>query len=66
MSCDICGKTDRDLQPLLDSYKTPEITHVCSECLSIVNKHNSKLIGVALNIKRTWLKRFMENLRGKR
>ena len=62
MSCDICGAKGKQLTPLLDQYKSAEIQDVCPECEKILNDHNSKLLTAAMNIKRNWMRRFIDRL----
>jgi len=59
MACDICGKTGTRLADLLDAYKTPDIQQICPDCETIVNRKNSKLLTMVLNIKTDLLKRFI-------
>jgi hypothetical protein len=59
MACDICGKTGCNLESLLDIYKTKDIQQICGDCSGIVNRKNSNLLSMVLNIKNDLLKRFI-------
>lgn len=59
MACDICGKNGTQLVDLLGQYQTDDIKAICPECESIVNKKNSSLLSMVLNIKQVLLKRFL-------
>ena len=63
MACDICGRKGTSLVDLLDCYKTKDIQQLCPDCEKVVNGHASKLTSVVANIKVSWLRRFMENMR---
>ena len=60
MACDICGRTGTNLVALLDAYQTDDIKAICYGCERIVNRKNSKLLSMVLNIKSDLMKRFMQ------
>ena len=64
MACDICGKKGTPLVDLLDAYKTSDIQQICHDCETIVNRKNSKLLSMVLNIKTELMKRFMREKKG--
>lgn len=38
-TCDICGKEDTWIEPLVSEYATEEVKGVCSDCLRTLNSH---------------------------
>jgi hypothetical protein len=60
--CDICGN-EGPLIDLRSEYQTRDIKQLCSVCEKEVNAQNSKLLEVAMNLKQSWLKRWMTNRR---
>jgi len=63
MACDICGVKGRELIPLLDSYRTPEIQDVCPACEKIINNKLKKVQHATAMITFSLMKRFMHVLR---
>ena len=66
MACDICGKTGTGLESLNDQFQTDDIKEICPRCARDVNDHLWKIRALTSNILRIWLKRFMEERKGKR
>ena len=65
--CDICGaEKEPFVQPLRKEYQTKDIKNICEKCLKEVDAQNDKLLTQVLKMKKSWIKRFMTNLKASR
>lgn len=64
-TCDICGKEDMWIEPLVCEYTTEEVKGVCGECMRTLNKHLDDIRRLQRKILFTWMKRFIEALKDK-
>ena len=65
MGCDICGKSEQQLQSLYAQYQTKDIKDMCSECTIKVNDHLWKLRSMSNKMNSNFLKEFIKNLNRK-
>lgn len=63
MACDICGKATTELESLKPEYQADDIKSVCPACLKVVNHQHSKLLGVVLKMRDSWLREWMRNMK---
>jgi protein-arginine kinase activator protein McsA len=65
MACDICGKSEMNLQQLHKEYQTEEIKDICHDCSKKVNDHLWTLRLWASKMNEGFLKQWMMNMRRK-
>lgn len=65
MACDICGKSEMNLQQLNEEYQSKEIKDICSQCSKQVNDHLWNLRLWSSKMNESFLKQWMMNMRRK-
>ena len=65
MACDICGKSEMNLQHLNKEYQDDKIKDLCSECSKKVNDHLWTLRLWSSKMNESFLKQWMMNMRRK-
>lgn len=63
MACDICGDIEKDLEDLMEDFKTSDIKNVCHDCERVLHKKYHKLLSMTRKMNIHFVKIFMKNLR---
>lgn len=62
-TCDTCGKSVNELFELRDFYQTTQFKEVCHDCKKLCDKHLDKINDAHFEMRKGFLKRFLETLR---
>ena len=63
MACDICGTNSKEIETILNIYKTKEVKQVCPSCAKTITKQIRKVQAYNVNFLQTVIKKFMLNMR---